>query len=450
MSVLNIMCWNVRGIMSSAYVLSELLEKHDIDVCIVSEHKLLIHSRSFMDSIHPAYKSISVCDTTIYQYGPAKCGKGGVSILYKKSLSNFISEVDCVNNIKVLCLEMKSEPMESVFIIGVYMPAESYVDSYIDAISELEAVTKTCIERGKVIVLGDFNSQLPHTNEGHDYRNNEKTAVLQHYLANNDLITLHDSKCSYSYVRNRTKIDHILIENYLTYAVKSFNVITDIEILTSDHLPLILSLWVKGKRQLVQEPSNRVAWDKCTDHDISYYQHKLSNLLPKPANYTTPPGSISDFIVHAVLKASSECLPKVKYNRHSKPYWSQEIKQAHAESRRLRRIWINLGRLRGNEHESYRNYKAAKRYFRCKQRLAFNQYVNHMFDELNKTAQSNLNQFWKLVKRRKKTGCNVCPTIVYRNISYYDENIPQGFSRYFEDIYFNTQREQIRLGTNLT
>ena len=37
----NILCWNVRGIMSSAYSLSNMLDNQHIDIALITEHKLL-------------------------------------------------------------------------------------------------------------------------------------------------------------------------------------------------------------------------------------------------------------------------------------------------------------------------------------------------------------------------------------------------------------------------
>ena len=51
--IINIVAWNVRGIMSSAVPLSHILQSNSIDISFISEHKLLPKSLSFLDSIHP-------------------------------------------------------------------------------------------------------------------------------------------------------------------------------------------------------------------------------------------------------------------------------------------------------------------------------------------------------------------------------------------------------------
>ena len=44
---LNVFIWNVRGVMSSAYTLSKMLDNYNVDIAILSEHKLLPQSKGF-------------------------------------------------------------------------------------------------------------------------------------------------------------------------------------------------------------------------------------------------------------------------------------------------------------------------------------------------------------------------------------------------------------------
>ena len=55
--LLNLLTWNVRGIMSSAFTLSQLLSCYNADIALITEHKLMPHSKCFFDSIHPSYAS---------------------------------------------------------------------------------------------------------------------------------------------------------------------------------------------------------------------------------------------------------------------------------------------------------------------------------------------------------------------------------------------------------
>ena len=81
---LSMLAWNVRGIMSSAICLGKLLEESDCDIALMNEHKLLPHNRSVLNSLNSSYTSHTHCESVTNSYF---CGRGGVAILYKKTLS---------------------------------------------------------------------------------------------------------------------------------------------------------------------------------------------------------------------------------------------------------------------------------------------------------------------------------------------------------------------------
>ena len=128
---LSIICRNVRGIMSSAYALSEFLDENNVDVCVVTEHKLMTHSLHFMDTINKKYHPFSTADTSLDRYGPARCGKGGVSILFKKTISRKICLIETVQNERILGIKFVTRSTPPLFIIGSYMQADSHIDSYL-------------------------------------------------------------------------------------------------------------------------------------------------------------------------------------------------------------------------------------------------------------------------------------------------------------------------------
>ena len=89
MTTLSILTWNVRGVMSSSLCLTKLLNEKNIDIALISEHKLFSYNRSFMDSLDNNYNTLIKCDSSLDQYDLLKCGKAGVAIMYHKMLSNY-------------------------------------------------------------------------------------------------------------------------------------------------------------------------------------------------------------------------------------------------------------------------------------------------------------------------------------------------------------------------
>ena len=65
---LNVFIWNVRGVMFSAFTLSKMLENFNVDIAILSEHKLLPQSKWFLDSVKNNYSSYVKTDSSIDPY----------------------------------------------------------------------------------------------------------------------------------------------------------------------------------------------------------------------------------------------------------------------------------------------------------------------------------------------------------------------------------------------
>ena len=106
--LINFLCWNVRGInMSTAYSLSDMLDQKNIDIALITEHKLLPRSQHFLQSINPNYYAFNTCDDTLDNYGLARCGKAGTAILIRKSLQTVISQVYNIQNNRIIGIEVR-------------------------------------------------------------------------------------------------------------------------------------------------------------------------------------------------------------------------------------------------------------------------------------------------------------------------------------------------------
>ena len=126
---------------------------------------------------------------------------------------------------------------------------------------------------------------------------------------------------------------------------------------------------------------------------------------------------------------------KSKFNRHTKPYWTNEIKVQHSESRRLRRIWISEGRPRGMNHLSYRNYKKAKNNFRQLQRHESSEFINKSYEELEHAAEVDYRLYWRMLRNKKPKQKLACTEIRVNDISYSDNNIANRFGEYFKNVF---------------
>ena len=114
----NILTCNVRGIMSSAGSLSHLLDKHRIDISIVTEHKLMQKSQRFRDTIHAKNTAHSICETEVTPL--SRCGKGGVGILLKKTLCFSTKNISLTEHKNICRIKLCTQNSLPIFVFAVY------------------------------------------------------------------------------------------------------------------------------------------------------------------------------------------------------------------------------------------------------------------------------------------------------------------------------------------
>lgn len=128
MTVVNVLTWNVRGAMSSSLCLAKLLKQYNCDIALISEHKLKTETKMFLDSIDYQYKSVVHIETD----GDSNyhCGKGGVAIVYKKSLQFHIREITETQSNRIIGIEPKHSNLPSFYLFSIYMPSDQSIDHY--------------------------------------------------------------------------------------------------------------------------------------------------------------------------------------------------------------------------------------------------------------------------------------------------------------------------------
>ncbi len=117
----NVLAWNVRGIMSTAYSLSQLLDTHKVDTALISEHKLMPHSQHFMNSIHSEYDCYTVIQNDVDPYSRARCRKGEVCIMYRKCLNSIIAPIESTCD-RICGIEVRSQHSLPLYISQWYRP----------------------------------------------------------------------------------------------------------------------------------------------------------------------------------------------------------------------------------------------------------------------------------------------------------------------------------------
>jgi len=430
--------------MSSAFPLSQLLDDHDIDFALITEHKLLERSRSFLDSINSKYQAFSTIDHSIDQYDAIRCGKGGTAIMYKKELGTKLDTISSIDNDRIIGVELKLERTLPLFIICVYMPANNDKEAYRDILNELDALFSWYSRLGDVLIGGDFNGHIFTEGVPNSQHSTSKSAMLTEFVNRNNLAPMHtsiDRLSNYTFIPNKTTLDYILMEKSSVHLTISFNIVNERDILTSDHLPIVARLATPLRLTNEAKPRRTcIAWNKCTQTHIAQYNYDVERRVTDLLTQTEATDLTPDFInatITGILHDASKRLPLSRFNKGAKPYWSPELKQAHTEARRLRRIWIDMGRPRGRVSVYFNHYKDAKRIFRRMQRQLRESYENATYDELNRAAELDYRMFWKLLRNKSGKRLNICSTLEVENKTYDGDDVTSGFTQHYKSVFSN-------------
>lgn len=449
--LLKIIAWNVRGIMSSTIGLNQLIKQSGCDICIISEHKLKNEYLSYLSSIENGYKCIAKADSLPSNY-QAYHGKGGIGILYKTTLSFSVSELDIDQTERIVGLELRYQGGSPLYIFGVYLPSDDVLHKYKDELDTLEALYSHYIQYGNVIIAGDLNGSYLDRDMLHS--NRKKGEELSNFVRKYDFPKVIEhfvcKGVNFSFVPKKTMIDYILFNESLLRQLRSYEILPEGKIsTTSDHLPIIAEFYLSENPHEILRPTVRLpAWHKANETELRNYQLHLEDpieRLIREINDESDTKNVNDLyesFKNVLNECANKTIPKTGFNPYTKPYWSDNVREAHKKERYYRTIWISENRPRGMTFDSYRNYKRAKYEFRRVQHAAFETYIKKTYDDLNNASECDIRLFWRLVKRMKPSDSKLYPEIKYNGHTYNTpEGVSEAFAKYFENMYRESNYE---------
>ena len=405
MSKCNILTWNVRGIMSSAGSLSQMLELYDIDFAFISEHKLRHEHSVFCRSIHSNYDAYVTCDAS--DNPQSRCGKAGTCIMFKRNCSFSLKHIDNIPSDRVTGITILTDS-DCIHAFSVYMPPVNYtISDYIDTLDIIQGLYESYSISGSVILCGDFNATLVNTYDSSLCSARDK--CFSNFVRSSDVHVVIPSGVKYTFRPTLKTIDYVLVDEASFHSVQSSVAIDTDLCCVSDHVPIITTLNIALiKHEQMFKPY--IVWKKCTNDQKLNYRSKLTDNLEKLQTNIGVTDSLSksnidniaDCVIESLHIAASQSFTISKPNKHSKPYWTNEVKVAHSIQRMKRNTWISEGRPRGNGFQAYKDYKTAKANFRrCQNRAKYA--VDQQFcNSLNEAAECDLRLFWRLLDRQKQ------------------------------------------------
>ena len=451
---LNLSSWNATGIMSSASYLSSFLDHNGVHIIGISEHWLFNHNMHFIDSINSAYTGFGIADNSLLLNNNRNIGKGGVALLWRRSMSTWISPLD-IDSDRICGIQL-TLGNSRFYIIQVYAPSSNHIlQSFKDFIDLLHSVISMYSDDGTVIVMGDFNAHLQSKTyiKPNDVRGSYLNDMLDYHklIAVNTLPICTGATASFVSYGNvhKSLIDHILIPDVKLDLVLSC-VITDDHVLNvSRHRPVscTLSLADMDFQTLTCSIESHIKWKNLDEVTLQLYSTKLDTAL-----CNTDCSHVADIhqrvdqryknIVSCIQNVSDRVLPKTKFRSFLKPYWDQRLKDLHAVMRQRRRNWILAGKPRGDNDESYRQYKHAKRQFRYQHRKCAENYLNELNKDIDDAAELDSAFFWKKINRKRKGSTSSAGAEVEfkGQVCRDPQQIATGWGEYFETLYADTER----------
>ena len=359
-----------------------------------------------LGSTHNMYDVPAFKDTTQVSRGR---GKGGLVTLWRKSLTKYVTKVEC-NNFRIQATKF-SFPTSHLLVINAYFPCDPRVDSFDDTdILTLLADLRTIIEVSgchNVMIAADMNCDF--------VRKTRFTDIVEEFLTDCGLITLWDcsdknlGNCDisvdYTYMMESNNsvffstIDHFACSNSLLKTVIEAGVIHSGQN-TSNHSPIYSKIAVEQLDHTIELEicPNMISWNKASNEAKVNYKEVLRSYL----GAIHVPESLSCLDIHckghkseidkytmnvleSIENASVYCLPSTKPNPKRRkdivPGWTELVKPYADENKFWQSVWLSEGKPSwGYSYEcmlnSKRQYKyAIRRLKRCNDRIQNDKYL---------------------------------------------------------------------------
>ena len=399
--------------------LQTLCEKSDL--IFIQEHWLQDCQLHLLDNVHKdftSYGKSSMCKKLsqgLLRGRPF----GGVAVLYRKSLCNFITCVEVDDDGRVVVIKIDNGVDCKLLCVGVYLPCDDHSGEYRDSIQQIYGFIDSvlCMNSDcKGVILGDFNFECCSHSFGY-------SALLP--LAQDHCLELcHDvssGSVDYTYahvsLNQKSLIDHVFIHKDCKRLISNYVIVEDGTNM-SDHLPICFQLqWsVQSGVVNVNKNMNVVVehrWDK--GDRFNYYLH--TGYLLNKINHNFPclsDGSVCndvnhlhdieiyyEEIIHCLQTAADTHIPRIPKSA-LKHYWSVALDDLKANSCAAHRTWISAGK---PKFPVFTEKKSAHYKYKIAIKDAARAFESKFTDELlEHYVHKDLNRFWKSWKRLNNRG----------------------------------------------
>jgi len=265
-NTIDVITWNVTGVMSSSSYLCDVITEGKIDICGISEHWLYPHNMFFLDCISSDYNCHGVCDKDLYWTNERrKVGKGGVCIMWRKQLDNFIVPLS-IESDRIVGIQLQLLNNQYIYMFQVYLPSSNHsLNEYRECMTILYDLYHTYRDQGLVVFMGDFNARV------NSIRSSTRDDCLKGFLLDCNLCAINQTQLRYgprdtfvSYDnQSASTIDYVCIPVECTDLVTHCEVAGDACLNVSRHRPILCSFDCPGRMEAECASEKTTNWKKC-------------------------------------------------------------------------------------------------------------------------------------------------------------------------------------------
>jgi len=401
-NALKIMTLNARGINSKEPAIARIIERHKIDIAIITETHLKPGK-----AMPPGWNHHSARTDS---------GRGGVTIITRKNLPSQLAFKYGNDKIQVVIIRIAG-----LYIAGVYYSPSAPLDEFT---AEMTDIHRIC--NGPTIIIGDLNAQHQSW-AGYDLRKRNKKAVNRNKKAvnrgtrlrawcNEKHWTVHAPPTPTFRRRNITST----LDLALTRGVQIERPKTLAFVEWTDHCPVIVT--AQTPATATPQPATRITYARREREEL---QNKTQATMEQ--NYPRLIQRIQQAHTKAELEAAYEDFantllqhyrPKTRRTREAPPlYWTPELDKATRLRSKLYKRWKKTNKI--IDRQIYKDQdRATKRLIKATKRESFKALGNMLAKHPNP-----MTLVARYSKARKKR-------VAKNNLTHYRNLSPAAFTAY--------------------
>lgn len=332
---------------------------NDCDILLLQETWLLANQVGKLNQYFSKYNTYGISgikDTKLLSGRPY----GGLSFLYRKTLSPYIEYVEIINSKRICCIRLMTN-IGAVYLFNIYMPGDTKDNLFLYEYNHELSVLSSFFRHSNVlncIVGGDLNADLSRIQSGN-------TLSLQQFVADENMklvLMSVQNLISHTYkgIRDCTSlIDHFIVSENIEGIIMSYYTCDSIDNL-SDHIPLHVTMTCTMSSicdDPCSSPMSIPLWDRATTNDITLYQKALDEQLlhffPANSMFCSPKNLIlkkefihvfHDRIIMSLISAMENNIPYSGKPRCKViPGWDIELDYARETSLFWSHLWKECG-----------------------------------------------------------------------------------------------------------